>query len=125
AFPDPVLVAGVHRGSTPGAQGRAALLRTPAPGIAKPEGRQHVDRGSLGPAVRHLDADAEIFYVRLGVLDEDVEVPVLVEDAGVDQLVLAPGAPAPAVLLDELQVRELRLRVLVQVLHVRMRWSGS
>src|SRR5205085_11906308 len=64
----------------PISQRRAALLGTPAPGIAKPEGRQHVDRGSLGPAVRHLDADAEIFHVRLGVLDEDVEVPVLVED---------------------------------------------
>jgi hypothetical protein len=38
---------------------------------------------------------------RLGVLDEHVEVPVVVEDAGVEELVLQLLAAARAVRLDE------------------------
>ena len=58
---------------------------------------------------------------RLGVLDEDVEVAVLGEDAGVDQLELGILLAAAAVLLDQSAVGELRLRILVEHLHVRVR----
>ena len=57
----------------------------------------------------------------LGVLDEDVEVAVVVEDAGVEQLVLHLVAGAPAVRLHQIGVGIGRLRVLVEVLHVRVR----
>src|SRR4029078_1474749 len=52
------------------------------------------------------------------------EVPVVVEDAGVQELVLQLLAAPPAVRLDEVPVRELALRVLVEVLHVRVRGRG-
>src|SRR5581483_463449 len=56
----------------------------------------------------------------LGVLDEDVEVAVVREGAGVEQLVLEILAGAAAGGLDEIAVGELALGVLVQVLHVRV-----
>ena len=43
---------------------------------------------------------------------------MVIEDAGLEQLILGPGAAAPAVLLDQLMIRKLLLRVLVQHLHV-------
>ena len=57
----------------------------------------------------------------LGVLDEDVEVAVLVEHARVEQFVLE-FVPAPAAAgFDKVGVREGGLRILVEVLHVRVR----
>ena len=41
----------------------------------------------LGSAVDDRDADQDILGCGLGVLDEDVEVAVFVEDAGIEQLV--------------------------------------
>jgi hypothetical protein len=60
-----------------------------------------VQRRRLRPAVHDGDPIADVLGAGLGVLDEDVEVAVLVEDAGVDQLELGLVAAAPAVLLDE------------------------
>src|SRR5207253_2478391 len=54
-------------------------------------------------------------------LDDDVEVAVIGEDAGIEQseLGILPGPlPVPA---DELVVRELSLRILVERLHVGVR----
>ena len=74
----------------------------PRPGVAEPERRQQVQRRRLGPAVGDGDADQDVVGRRLRVLGEDVEVAVVVEDAGVDQLELGlalaarGGSPRPA-----------------------------
>ena len=83
--------------------------------------RQHVEPRRLGPAVVDGDAHEDVAWPGFGVLHEHVEVAVLVEGAGVDQLVLEVLARAPAVGLEQVAVRELALRVLVQELHVRVR----
>ena len=70
------------------------------------------------------DADQNIVGVGLGVFDEDVEVAVLVEDAGVDQFEFRIAARAAAVFLEQLLVGKLGLRILVQALHVGMRRRG-
>ena len=75
----------------------------------------------LRTAVVDRDLNQQVFRGRLGVLDEDVEVTILIEHAGIDQLVLEFVAAAFAVGLDEIAVWKRRLRVLVQVLHVRVR----
>ena len=75
----------------------------------------------LRAAVVDRHADQDVVRSRLGVLDEDVEVPVVVEDPRVEQLVLELLARPPPVRLEEVPVRELALRVLVEVLHVRVR----
>src|SRR5262249_42106133 len=91
------------------------------PIVAEPQGREEVERGRLGAAVVSTDADEDVLRRRLGVLHEDVEVAVLVEHAGVEQLVLKFGPAAPAAGLDEGAVGEGGLGVLVEVLHVRVR----
>ena len=59
--------------------------------------------------------------VALAYSIDDVEVAVLVEDAGVEQLELGPLSAAAPVLLDQPPVGELGLRVLVEELHVGVR----
>ena len=76
---------GLHAGP------RAAV---PGPGIAEPDGRQHVDFGRFGAAVGHSNAHQDVVGGGLGVLHDDVEVAVLGEDAGVDQFELGLAAAA-------------------------------
>ena len=61
-------------------QGRARrCTRQEGPGVAEPERRQQVQRPGLGASVAHGDAHEDVLGGRLGVLDEDVEVPVVVQ----------------------------------------------
>ena len=50
--------------------------------------RQGIDGSLLGTAVMDGRAHEHVFRIRLGVLDLNVEVPVVIENAGVDQLEL-------------------------------------
>ena len=60
----------------------------PAPGVAEPERRQDVQRRLVGTVVLDVDLDQDLGRRCLGVGDlHDPEAPV-VEDAGVDELVL-------------------------------------
>lgn len=89
--------------------------------MPEPQGRQQVQRCLVRAAVVRGDLDQQVLGARLGVLDEHVEVAVLVEDAGVEEFVLEVTAPTGLVGGLEVLVRELRLRVFVEVLHVRVR----
>ena len=57
----------------------------------------------------------------LRVLHEDVEIAVVLEHAGVEELVLHVVTAPPPIRLHQVGVRIRRLRVLVEVLHVRVR----
>jgi hypothetical protein len=94
------------------------------PGIAEPERRQDLDRRRFRPAVGDRNLDEDVFGRRLRIFDEHVEVAIVVEDAGVDQLVLEVFSTERLVATDDLIVRVCRLRVLVQVLHVRVGRRG-
>ena len=61
---------------------RSLFLAAPRPGVAKPQGGQHMDPGRLGAPVAESDLDQDVLGLDLGVLDEDVKVPILIEDAG-------------------------------------------
>src|SRR5687767_4690223 len=80
-----------------------------------------MEGGGLGAAVEDADPDEEVFGGRLGVLDEDVEVTIVVKDAGVDQLVLWLRAAPRGVRRYEVVVGVRSVRVLVEVPHVRVR----
>ena len=69
-------------------------------------------------------ADQDVVRARLRVLHQHVEVAIVVEDAGVEELELGLLAPAPRVLLDEACVRVLVLRVLVERPHVGVSRRG-
>src|SRR5262249_49884397 len=93
----------------------------PGPVVAEPELRQNVDPRRLGTAIVHGDANEDVVLRLLRVLGNDVEVPVPVEPAAVDQLELRFERTAPAVFLDEARVRIFALRVLIESFHVRVR----
>ena len=78
----------------------------------------------LVAAVGDGDADVHVVGSALGVLDVDVDVAIVVEDAGVEQLVLQLEPASSAVRRDEIGVRELVQRVPVAVLQVRARRRG-
>ncbi len=101
-------------------QGRLAAASAPGPGVPEPERGEQMQGRRLGATVHRLDPDQEVLRSRLGVLDEDVEVAVLVEGAGVQQLVLQLVLSARGVGPEQVLVREPALRVLVEVLHVRV-----
>ncbi len=86
----------------------------PRPGIAEPDVRQNVQRRVGRPAIgdRHLHQD--VVHVGFGVGDLDVEIVVVVEHAGVEQLELGRIEPAPGVLLDQPLVGKGVLRILVE-----------
>jgi len=69
-------------------------------------------------------ANQNVVDIVFRVFDEDVEVAVLVEDSGVDQLVFGVRALPLAVSLHQVLIRERGLRILVQRLHVGVRRRG-
>src|SRR5213080_3895359 len=93
----------------------------PAPDVAEPDLRQHMDGGLLGAAIVHGETHENVVRVRLGVVD--VEVFVVVENPGVDQLELHRRRTAPPrVLLEEPFIRIRCLRQLVE--HARVGVAG-
>ena len=92
----------------------------PRPLVAKPERRQNVQFGLLRAAIVDADLDQNVFRRLFGILDEHVEVAILIEYARVEQFVFEFIASAAAARLDKIAIGECRLRILVEVLHVRM-----
>src|SRR5262249_8384948 len=88
---------------------------------AEPQRRQQVQVRGIGPTVPRADPDEDLLGAGLRIFDEHVEVAVVVEDARVEQLVLMLQPRARSVRVDEIGIRKRRLRILVEVLHVRMR----
>ncbi len=102
------------------AQHRLRRPGLPGPGVAEPQGRQHVQRRLVRPHVAHPHPHQQVARRRLGIVDRHLPVPVLVEDARVDQLVLGVGTGPSAVLGRQVVVGELRLRIVVPPRHPRM-----
>ena len=101
-----------------------ALRLVHPPRVAEPQRRQEVHRRRVAAAVGERDPDVDVVGRALGVLDVDVDVAVVVEDAGVEQLVLQLEPASGTVRGDEIGVRELAQRVAVAVLQVRARRRG-
>ncbi len=121
------LVLGLDDGVAPaGSRAEQRPLRpvVPGPRVPEPEGRDQVEGGRVRAAIGRAHADQEVVDSRLRVLDGDVPVAVVVEDAGVEELELRRPAGPPAVFLEQRLVREGGLRILVEALHVRVRGRG-
>ena len=102
----------------------AVPLAAPAPRVAEPERRQQVQGGVVGAPVGHGDPDDDVVGRGLGILRDDIEVPPLVEHAGVGQLELRVGLATLPVLPHQLLVRELGLGILVQRFEVGVGRGG-
>jgi hypothetical protein len=46
-----------------------------------------MDRGRLRTTIANLDAYADIFRARLGILDKDVKISLGIEDARIEQFI--------------------------------------
>src|SRR5713101_6379371 len=62
----------------------AFVRASPRPLVAKPGGRQQVQRRWFRPAIGHSDSNKNVVRRCFRVFGEDVEVAVLVKDAGID-----------------------------------------
>ena len=105
-----------HNRIRPGAflsQLRLGSRVAPRPGVAEPDCGQEAQVRSLRPTIGDSDLDQNVFDIRLGIFHEDIEVAVVVENAGVEQFEFRLVLPPAAVFFDESPVRELRLRILV------------
>jgi hypothetical protein len=91
--------------------------RLPRPIVARPKLRQEVQRRRLASAIGGDDLHQDIVGRGLRVGDLDVEIPVAVEDAGVEQLEFRVGAAAAPVLFHQPRIGEGRLRILVEHPH--------
>src|SRR5262249_61675548 len=65
-------------------------LWTPGPGVAKPQVRQDMDWGRLRTTIAHFDAYTDDFRAGLGILDKNVQIPLGIEDARVQQCIAHP-----------------------------------
>ncbi len=102
-----------HRPVPGGPQPRPGLAITPGPGVAEPRGGQHVHGVGLRAGVGDLDRHQQVIGAGLGVVHLGDPVPVPVERARVQQLILGL-IPAPAGIgIDQVLVRERALRVVV------------
>jgi len=83
-----------------------------------------VDLGRFGATVADGDLDQDVLRLGLGIFDEDVKVPAFIEDAGVERFILGGLLVARSVRLDNGLLRVRGLRILVEVLHVRVGWRA-
>jgi hypothetical protein len=115
---------GGHDGPARLTEDRLAAFVSPGPGVPEPQRRKDLEACRLLSAVVDGHADQEVLRALLRIFEEDVEVAVVVEDPGVEELVFE-FLPRPLpVRVQEVPVGELALRVFVEVLHVRMGRRG-
>ncbi len=92
----------------------------PYPDVARPELRNEAQRRRIGAPVIHRQLHQDVVDAALGVFDLDVEITLVVEDPGIDQLELRIARRPAPVFLDECQVRERTLRIFIKHPHVGM-----
>ena len=109
-----------RHGAVDGTQRRLLRRCTRRPGVPEPQRGEQVDRCRVGAAVADGDAGQQVRRSGLGVVDLHVEVAPVVEDAGVQQLVLLVAEATAPVRRQEIAVREGGLRVLVPPAHPRV-----
>src|ERR1700694_5146248 len=93
------------------------VVETPCPRVAEPERRDDVQLGSVRTGIADRDPYKDVLRVGLRVVGRDLPVPVAVEDASVEELVLRIAATSVGVLVDELCVGILALGIHVAPPH--------
>ncbi|MGO7588703.1 hypothetical protein AB9E13_05820 [Rhizobium leguminosarum] len=76
--------------------------------------------GGFRPAIGNGDLDKDVLGCCLGIFDEDVEVAIGVEHAGIDQFVFELALPTPAIGVHQVVVGVGGLRIFIEILHVRV-----
>ena len=100
------------------AQHATAIAPAPRPGVAKPKRRQDVQLRRFRSAIRCTNPDEEIVRIDLGVFEDDIEVTLLAQNAGIPQFGFGRVLWPALICRQQLFVREARLRVAVKHSHV-------
>src|SRR5271166_2349539 len=92
----------------------------PRPGVAEPQGWQHMDFLSVRAPVSNAETNQDICWGVLGILYQHVSVLVARKDPGIEQLVFKRERVcfAPTVFLHQIRIRKRPMRILVEGLHV-------
>src|SRR6202050_5779820 len=85
--------------------------------------RKNIEHRVFRAPIESLDAYADVLWIRLGILNEDIEIPVVIENARIEQFELRTLSGAAAVFFHQMGIRELSLRVFVKHPHVAVRGS--
>jgi hypothetical protein len=93
----------------------------PRPGVPEPELREHRDGGLFRATVMHRDHHQEVLWSGFSIFDEHIKIPVIIENARIEQLKLWLVFAAPAILLDQTAIGEFPLRIFVEHLQVGVR----
>jgi len=94
------------------------------PVVPEPERRQEMQFGRLRSPVGRRDPHEDVFRTGFGILNEDVEIAVVIEDAGVEKFILHVVAVTLAVRLQQVSERKGRLGIFAEILHVRVGWRA-
>ena len=62
----------------------AFVLIAPVPAVSKPDCREQMQARRIRPAIPGRDANQNILEIGFGVLDENIEITVALENSGVD-----------------------------------------
>mmetsp|Transcript_15101 Transcript_15101/g.25020 ORF Transcript_15101/g.25020 Transcript_15101/m.25020 type:complete len:262 (+) Transcript_15101:2257-3042(+) len=89
----------------------------------QPDLGQHCAEGLVWAAIGNCDSNADIIGVCLRIFHFHIKIPILIEDACVQQLKLRVMSITLPILFYQSRIRVLALRILVQELHVRMGWG--
>ena len=95
--------------------------RLPRPVVSKPQRGQNVQRVRVFVPRLSTLMRQRCLLGRFRVFDFNVEVGVVVKNAGVEQFVFGVVARSAPVFFDELRVGKRAMRILVEHLHVRVR----
>ena len=83
-----------------------------------------MELGCFRAAIHSGDPDIDIFRRYLGIFDEYVEIPILIEYSGVEQFVLGLGPRAMPVGFNQVTVWVGTLRVLIEPFRIGIRRRG-
>src|SRR5262249_30530124 len=89
--------------------------------IAEPQCRKDMYQSRLRTAITHANPDENVLRTTLGVLHANIEIAIILKDAGVQQFILGVVSGSLPVLLHQIVIGVGLLRILVQILHVRVR----
>jgi hypothetical protein len=90
----------------------------PRPRVSAPESGEEMQGRGVRSAVGDRDPNQQVVRRCLRVLGDDVEVAILLEGPGVNELELGITAATPLILLDEPRVGKLSLGILIETLHI-------
>jgi hypothetical protein len=93
-------------------QERLRVAIRPGPSVAEPQGRQHVQHGRLRPPIVDTDPDQQVFGGRFGILHDDIEIAVVIEDTCVDQFIFKRFPRALCICCHEVGIGISCLRIL-------------